>query len=126
MEEEKKDQEPVPVIKYDTLEVYKGAKFKTLLSRSYRERKHWVPVDPTVIKSFIPGMIRKVFVKEGQTVKKGEKLCSLEAMKMMNEITTSIDGVVKTVHVKAGVNVTNHQVLVELEKIEVKKKKGKR
>jgi biotin carboxyl carrier protein len=125
MEEENKEKESAPVIKYDSLEVYEGAKFKTLLSRSYRERKHWVAVDPTMIKSFIPGMIRKVYVKEGQRVKKGEKLCSLEAMKMLNEITTSIDGIVKTVHVKVGVNVANHQVLVELEKVAAKKKQKK-
>jgi biotin carboxyl carrier protein len=125
MEEEIKEKEPVPAIKYDSLEVYEGAKFKTLLPRSYRERKHWVANDPTIIKSFIPGMIRKVFVKEGQTVKKGEKLCSLEAMKMLNEITTSIDGIVKTVHVKVGVNVANHQMLVELEKVVAKKKQKK-
>jgi biotin carboxyl carrier protein len=121
--EDNNEKDPPKEVKYDSLEVEDGGKFKTLLTRKYRERKPWIPEDPTIIKSFIPGTIRKVFVKEGQQVKKGEKLCALEAMKMLNEITTTIDGIVKTVHVKSGMTVSNKQVLVELEKVVVKKKK---
>ena len=121
--EDNKEKDLQKEIKYETFEVYEGAKFKTLLTRKYREHKPWVPDDPTVIRSFIPGTIRKVFVKEGQNVRKGEKLCTLEAMKMQNEICTTIDGLVKIVHVKAGVNVCNKQVLVELEKMTKKRKK---
>ena len=116
------DPEAMEEIQFSELHV-DGDTYTTLLSPKYRNKKPPEIVNKKQVKAFIPGMIRKVFVKEGQHVKKGEKLCSLEAMKMMNEITTSIDGIVKTIHCKAGVNVANHQVLIELEKIEVKKKK---
>jgi biotin carboxyl carrier protein len=123
MEEQKIGVEP---IKYETLEVYEGAKFKTLHTRKHRERKPWVPDNPAMICSFIPGTIRKIYVKEGQVVKKGEKLLTLEAMKMLNELTASIAGKVKTIHVKTGAIVTKSQLLVELEAAEgkaVRKKK---
>jgi biotin carboxyl carrier protein len=125
MEEENKDVPVAEEVKYEYLKVYEGAKFKTLLCRSYRNRKPYAPPDPTIIKSFIPGTIRKVYIKAGQKVKKGDKLCALEAMKMLNEITTSMNGIVKTIHVKTGMTVANHQVLVELEK-PAKKAKAKK
>jgi acetyl-CoA carboxylase biotin carboxyl carrier protein len=40
------------------------------------------------------------FVREGSTVKKGDVLCIVEAMKLMNEIEAEYDGVVKKVLVK--------------------------
>jgi biotin carboxyl carrier protein len=114
--------------KYDMLEVYEGGKFKTLLPRKYKDRKTFVAYDPTIIKSFIPGTIRKIYVKEGQKVAKGEVLMILEAMKMLNELMSPINGVVKGIHAKLGDVVANKQLLVELESapVEVKTKKKKK
>ncbi len=42
------------------------------------------------------------FVKEGDLVKKGQKLCIIEAMKVMNEINAPYDGIVKKILVKEG------------------------
>ena len=42
------------------------------------------------------------FVREGQTVKQGQVLCIIEAMKLMNEITAEKDGVVNRLCVKNG------------------------
>ena len=53
----------------------------------------------------MPGKIVKVVVEEGQSVKAGEVLLVLEAMKMQNEITADADGTVKAVNVEAGQNV---------------------
>ena len=39
----------------------------------------------------------KPFVKVGDKVKKGQKLCIVEAMKVMNEITSPYDGIVKEI-----------------------------
>ena len=50
------------------------------------------PMVGTFYKS--PGPDSDPFVKEGQKVKKGEPLCIIEAMKMMNEIEADYDGVV--------------------------------
>ena len=42
------------------------------------------------------------FVKVGEKVKKGDVLCILEAMKVMNEITADVDGVVAEIYVSNG------------------------
>ena len=42
------------------------------------------------------------FVEVGQVVKKGQTLCIIEAMKLMNEIESEFDGVVKEILVKDG------------------------
>jgi len=42
------------------------------------------------------------FVQVGQHVKKGDTLCILEAMKVMNEITADVDGVVTEIFVSNG------------------------
>ncbi|MBO4671918.1 MAG: acetyl-CoA carboxylase biotin carboxyl carrier protein subunit [Bacteroidales bacterium] len=50
----------------------------------------------------LPGVIISVDVKEGQPVKKGQKVAVLEAMKMENEIQADDDGVVSAVLVQKG------------------------
>lgn len=56
----------------------------------------------TVVNSPLPGVIVELCVKEGQTVKRGEKVAVLEAMKMENEILSPADGTVSAVHVNKG------------------------
>jgi len=60
----------------------------------------------------IPGVIQEVNVKPGQTVKKGDVLFVLEAMKMKNNITAMHDGKVASVDVQKGDSVTHGQVLM--------------
>ena len=60
----------------------------------------------------IPGVIQEVKGKAGQTVKKGDVLFVLEAMKMKNNITALHDGKVQTVNVSKGDSVTHGQVLM--------------
>ena len=42
------------------------------------------------------------FIKEGDHVKKGDTLCVIEAMKLMNEIPAEQDGVITGILVKTG------------------------
>lgn len=49
-----------------------------------------------------PGEDEDPFVNLGDTVKKGQVLCILEAMKVMNEIKSPCDGVVRKIHMKDG------------------------
>jgi acetyl-CoA carboxylase biotin carboxyl carrier protein len=44
----------------------------------------------------------KVFVEVGQTIKEGETVCIIEAMKLMNEIESDASGVVKAILVENG------------------------
>ena len=49
-----------------------------------------------------PSPDAKPFVEVGQTVKKGDTVCIVEAMKLMNEIETDVAGVVKAILVENG------------------------
>lgn len=91
-----------------------GDTYKTLLTKKFLSRKNYEERDWGVIKSFIPGTIITVYVKEKQKIKAGEKLLVLDAMKMQNQITSPIKGVVKKIHVKPGEKVVNNQLLVEV------------
>ena len=62
----------------------------------------------------MPGVILSVSVSAGQNVKKGDVLCTLEAMKMENEIYAPRDGVVAAVSVVKGESVESGKALVTL------------
>ena len=53
----------------------------------------------------MPGTILNVLVKTGDSVKKGQVLAILEAMKMENEIVSPVDGQITSVSVDKGQNV---------------------
>ena len=62
----------------------------------------------------MPGKILGVKVSVGQTVKRGDVVVILEAMKMENEIVASSDGVVASINVSVGANVESGEVLATL------------
>jgi biotin carboxyl carrier protein len=66
------------------------------------------------IKAPIPGMIKAVFVSEGDRVDAGQPIIVLEAMKMENEIHAPRSGVVTQISIKPGQDVTLHEVLAEI------------
>jgi biotin carboxyl carrier protein len=68
----------------------------------------------TVVSSPMPGTILEVKVSVGQSVKKGDVICVLEAMKMENEIPAPKDGVIASVNVQKGASVQTEEVLVTL------------
>jgi acetyl-CoA carboxylase biotin carboxyl carrier protein len=57
----------------------------------------------------------KAYVRVGQKVKKGDPLGIIEAMKVMNEITATTDGIVKTIFVKDKEPVAYDQPLFDIE-----------
>lgn len=62
----------------------------------------------------MPGTILNVLVKEGETVKKGQVLVILEAMKMENEIVAPVDGQIVSVSVEKGQNVNLGDSLLQI------------
>ncbi|MGN1239387.1 MAG: biotin/lipoyl-containing protein, partial [Paludibacteraceae bacterium] len=62
----------------------------------------------------LPGSVIKVLVSEGQAVKKGDTLLTLESMKMENAIMAECDGTVAKIAVTAGQNVMQDDLLVVL------------
>lgn len=62
----------------------------------------------------MPGTILEIKVSVGQSVKKGDVICVLEAMKMENDIPAPCDGVVASVNVTKGATVAANDVIVSL------------
>ena len=67
------------------------------------------------IKAPIAGTINKIFVKEQQAFKKNQKIVSLSAMKMENEIVSDFQGTIKSILVKESQKVKEGEILVILE-----------
>ncbi len=68
----------------------------------------------TSIKAPLPGSIFKLFVKEGDVVKEGDKLLIMEAMKMENDVLAEKSGTVTNVRVAVGDSVLQNDVLLEI------------
>ncbi len=64
----------------------------------------------------MPGRIVSVAVKAGDTVKSGQTLMVLEAMKMEHSVTAGMDGIVEIVYFKAGDRVDDGEELLSLKK----------
>jgi len=67
------------------------------------------PMVGTFYRAGSPGA--SAFVEVGQAVKKGDTLCIIEAMKLMNEIESDADGVIKAILVENGQPVEFDQTL---------------
>ena len=72
------------------------------------------PAAGVQVKSPLPGSVIKVLVAEGQAVKKGDTLLTLESMKMENAIMAEADGTVKQIAVTPGQNVMQDDLLIVL------------
>jgi biotin carboxyl carrier protein len=87
--------------------------YATILTEKYKNRKTFQEPDPKKITAFIPGKIKKVYVKKKSKVKEGEILLVLEAMKMNNNIFSPMKGTIKEIYVTAGLSVSKGALLVE-------------
>lgn len=67
------------------------------------------------VKAPMPGSILDIKVRAGETVKSGQILLVLEAMKMENEILAPRDGKVKDLIVSKGASVATDDILLTLE-----------
>ena len=70
------------------------------------------PDDPKQIGSSMPGMVVAVSVRVGDTVAQGDKLLSLEAMKMETTLYAEIGGAVAEVHVYPGSQVAPGDLMI--------------
>ena len=72
------------------------------------------PAGATTVTAPMPGTILNIVVAAGQTVKKGDVICVLEAMKMENDIPAPCDGVVASINVQKGATVAAGDVLASI------------
>ena len=73
------------------------------------------PITGHTVNAPLPGRIIEIKVKAGDTVKAGQEVLVLEAMKMENSITTDYAGTVKQILVHEGDNVPTDAMLIEVE-----------
>lgn len=62
----------------------------------------------------LQGTLTDVKVKIGDTVKKGQVVCIIEAMKLENEVSSPFDGEVVNIVASKGKNVASKELLIEL------------
>jgi pyruvate carboxylase len=72
------------------------------------------PADPLQVGAPIPGIITSVNCSVGSKIAKGDKLFTMEAMKMQTTIYAQADGVVSEINVVVGENVESKDLLAKL------------
>lgn len=80
-----------------------------------KEKLEAVEAGVSAVRAPLPGTINDIKVTVGQTVKKGDTLIVLEAMKMENNIDCERDGKIASVNVNKGDTVMEGSVLVTIE-----------
>ena len=71
------------------------------------------PMVGTFYRSPAPG--KPPFIEIGQKVRVGDVVCIVEAMKMMNQVKSDVDGVVREIHIEDGQPVEFDQPLISIE-----------
>jgi len=92
---------------------WEGTTYNTTIPKKIASKKKYELPNPKLIKAFIPGTIKNIFVSDGSKVKKNDTLLVLEAMKMKNNLLAPFNGVIKKVHTKQGTLVSKNELLVE-------------
>jgi len=67
------------------------------------------------LRSPMPGLVLEIGIKEGDRVQAGQRLVTVEAMKMENEIRAAFEGRVKSIRVKPGKAVEKNEVMIVFE-----------
>ncbi|MFA6252189.1 MAG: biotin/lipoyl-containing protein [Candidatus Paceibacterota bacterium] len=67
------------------------------------------------LKAAIAGEVSEVYVKDGDNIKAGQKILTLLAMKMENEIFSETDGKIKKVLIRPNKTVREGEILVIFE-----------
>ncbi len=89
--------------------------YETNLTEKFKNRKKYTVPNPKVIYTTIPGTIKEISIKQGQTVKKGDPILILEAMKMLNHIISPMDGTIKCIFVDINDMVPKGRELIKFE-----------
>lgn len=100
-------------------EEIKKRKTPTLVRAASKRPSEPLKVNPssskTKIVAPIPGVVMSLDVKVGDTIKIGDRLLVLEAMKMENNIVSEKAGTITAVNVGVGQQVLQNEIMIELE-----------
>ena len=88
-----------------------------LSKRAYELSKYMLEKDnrsnEKIIKCPMPGLVVSIDVDEGQEVDIGDKLCTIEAMKMENVIRSEVSGIIKKIHCSDGDSLASDEIILE-------------
>lgn len=92
------------IIKENTFEISENTKQTIEQKETTKTNENYRIVKSPMVGTFYlkPSPTEKPYVEVGQMVKKGETLCIIEAMKLMNEIETEYAGEIAEILVKDG------------------------
>lgn len=98
---------------------YEDKDFKVKIKRNYSESDSLQEDELDYIKSPLVGTYFETNpnIKIGEKVKKGQVLCVINSMKVMNEITSPIDGIVKEIKFSNNEHVSFDDNLILIEKL---------
>ncbi len=102
------------VIQGDILVEFEGAAEEPASAAPKASAPKAAPGSKTVVAP-LPGTVKRITVKMGQEVKRGETVVIIEAMKMENNIAAETNGKVKSILVRPDQQVTQGEALIELE-----------
>jgi biotin carboxyl carrier protein len=107
-----------------------GRNYETIYTSKYEKRIPWERPNPEEIKSFIPGTVEKIMVKEGEQVSAGQEIMIYVAMKMHNVIRAPFAGTIAAIHVETGSKLPRGALMMVIHKedsiVPTKKKKSVR
>ena len=90
---------------------------KNLSKKAYNLSKYMIKKESQsndkIVKCPMPGLVISIDVVENQEVESGDKLCTIEAMKMENIIRAELSGKVKKIHCENGDSLSSDQVILE-------------
>lgn len=99
---------------YGKLPTIEGV-YDTIITEKWKASRDWRPPNPSHLVAAIPGTVLRIIAEVGQTLKKGDPLLIVEAMKMENCIVMPFDGTIKAISAEQGKLVKNRQLLVEID-----------
>lgn len=89
--------------------------YETTFTKKFEQRRQYVRPDPSVVKCKIPGVVLEVCVEPGASVREGDRMFVIEAMKMQNEVLAHCTGTVRAIHAAPGTVVAKGELLVEFD-----------
>jgi len=93
---------------------YRGNTFFWKEKQEPKSSKKITKKKKELIQAPLPGRIQKIFVKEGATIKKGQNLLSLSAMKIEYSFKAEDDGLIELIFCKEAESVSLNQNLIKI------------
>lgn len=92
-----------------------NGEYETQETVKYQKRKKYTPIYNGEIRAIMPGKVRQILVKQGDSIKKGTPLIVIEAMKMNNIIKSNYEGIVKEIRCNENEFIEKDSIIAKIE-----------